>query len=220
MTAYIEVVCRAKWPPTNTYIDPFARWHRVLFEQVWMNREGDHQFFGFLRRWSHVWGELEMYIGSHNTAVRWHSRMMCLRITVNSYHLGLVITYSLQVHKMNTQWGCHVHMFHLPNQLTCQMMVSSCVFTPCSCWLFWSFWGMYCFCLQVKWIASSWCWSMWRQEMFLLHSTVWGSLVHTATEGKGSKLMWVDISKRHPILSGLHKGKTKIILYCLSSDCC
>jgi hypothetical protein len=94
-------------------------------------------------------------------------------------------------------------------QLTHQMMVSSCVFTPCSCWLFWSFWGMYCFCLQVKWIVSSWCWSIWRKEMFWLHSTVWGSLVISAIEGKGSKLMRVDISKHCPVLSGLHQWETK-----------
>jgi hypothetical protein len=119
---------------------------------------------------------------------------------------------------MNAQWGCHVYMFHLPNQLTCQMMVSSCVFTPCSCWLFQSFRGMYCFYLQVKWVGSSWCWSIWRKEMFWLRSMVWGSLVITATEGKGSsKLMRVDISKHHPVLSGLHQWGTKIILYCLSS---
>ena len=52
VTACIEVVCGAKWPPTNTYIDPFAQWHRVLFEQVWTNWEGDHQLFVCLRRWS------------------------------------------------------------------------------------------------------------------------------------------------------------------------
>ena len=160
-----------------------------------------------------------MYIGSHNTAVRWHARMMCFIMAINSYQLGLVITYSFQVHKMNLQWGCHVHMFHLPNQLTHQMMVSSCVFTPSSCWLFWSFWGIYCFCLQVKWIGSSWYWSIWRKEMFWLHSTVWGNLVITAIEGKGSKLMMCDISKHHPVLSGLRLWETKIILYCLSSDC-
>jgi hypothetical protein len=125
--------------------------------------------------------------------------------------MGLVVTYSLQVHKMNTQWGFHIHMFLLPNQLTHQMMIGSCVFTPCSCWLFWSFWGMYCFCLQVNWLVQV------DAEVFggkkcWLHRTVWGSLAITATEGKGSKLMGVDISNHRPVLSGLHQWETKIIL--------
>lgn len=48
MTACIEEVCGAKWPPTNTYIDPFAQWQGSVWAGMDESRRGS-SIFRFLK---------------------------------------------------------------------------------------------------------------------------------------------------------------------------